>query len=430
MTAAPQPGAPAQVGQGGGIAVRRAHRDDVAALTRIEAAVFAADRLSARSFRDFIESRTASLLVAARGDEVLGYALVLTRAGTAVARLYSIAVGPAAAGTGVGRHLLAAAEDDARGRGALFLRLEVRPDNVAAIGLYRSSGYVEFGRHLDYYADHSAALRLEKPLVGHHPPAGRDVPYYGQTTEFTCGPSAMLMAIAALDPAAAPADRAAELTLWREATTIFMTSGHGGCDPVGMAVALRRRDLAASVWLSQPPPLFLDGVRSAEKQTVMRLVQETFAAEAERLGVPVHPRALARDDLAAALDGGMCAIVLISPWRMYHERCPHWILVYGHDERTVFAHDPWVDPDDHDGALAKAHLAIPWKEFEAMSVYGRSRLRAAVLVARKGDPTSGRPARAPSARASRAATKSAKSSSKHARSRSLRKAAAKTGDLP
>jgi len=371
------------------VTVRRADRDDVVALTRIEAAVFDADRLSARSFREFVEARSASLIVAARAGVVAGYALVLYRAGTAVARLYSIAVDPAAAGAGVGRRLLAAAEDDAHARGALFLRLEVRPDNAAAIGLYRSSGYVEFGRHLDYYADHSAALRLEKSLVGHHPPVGRDIPYYGQTTDFTCGPSAMLMAIAALDPAAAPADRAAELTLWREATTIFMTSGHGGCDPVGMAVALRRRGLWAAVWLSQPPPLFLEGVRSPEKQTVMRLVQETFAVEAARLGVPIHPRALARDDLVAALDAGMCAIVLISPWRMYHERCPHWILVYGHDAHAVFAHDPWVDPDDHDGALAKAHLAIPWKEFDAMSVYGRSRLRAAVLVARRDAPMTG-----------------------------------------
>ena len=31
-----------------------------------------------------------------------------------------------------------------------------------------------------------------------------------------------------------------ELTLWREATTIFSNAGPGGCDPYGMAVTLRR----------------------------------------------------------------------------------------------------------------------------------------------------------------------------------------------
>ena len=32
-------------------------------------------------------------------------------------------------------------------------------------------------------------------------------------------------------------DRTLELRVWREATTIFMTSGHGGCGPDGLALA-------------------------------------------------------------------------------------------------------------------------------------------------------------------------------------------------
>jgi ribosomal protein S18 acetylase RimI-like enzyme len=365
--------------------IRRARRDDIPALSRIEDAAFAVDRISPRSFREFVEKRSARLLVAERDGLVVGYALVLYRAGTAVARLYSLAVDPALGGSGIGRCLVEAAAEDARGRGALFLRLEVRPDNAAAIRLYERLGFRAFGRYLDYYEDHSAALRLEKSLVGKHMPAGREVTYYAQTTEFTCGPAAMAMAMRALDPATA-LGRPLELTLWREATTIFMTSGHGGCEPVGMAVALRKRGFRTSVWVNQPPPFFLDGVRTADKREVMLIVQETFAAEATALGVPIHDRPLARDDLVAAIDGGYCAIVLISPWRMYHERYPHWILLYGYDARTVFAHDPWIEPDEHETAIAKAHLAIPWSEFEAMSAYGRSRLRAAVLVG-KGDLT-------------------------------------------
>jgi len=31
--------------------------------------------------------------------------------------------------------------------------------------------------------------------------------------------------------------REEEINLWREATTIFMTSGHGGCHPIGLALA-------------------------------------------------------------------------------------------------------------------------------------------------------------------------------------------------
>lgn len=366
-----------------GVTIRRACKDDLPRLAALEESVFAGDRLSPRSFRDMVERRSASMLAAERDGLVVGYALVLYRTGTSIARLYSIAVDPGAARGGIGRRLLAAVEDDARARGALFLRLEVRQDNRPAIALYKSAGYQEFDRLADYYADHETALRLEKSLIAHHRPVARDAPYYAQTTEFTCGPAAMAMAMAALEPGLVPT-RALELTLWREATTIFMTSGHGGCDPVGMAVALKRRGFSTGVWLNQRPPLFLDGVRTADKRTVMTIVQETFRAEAEALGVPIAERALTRDELVAALESGACAIVLISAWRMYHERYPHWILVYGHDERTVFAHDPFIDPDRHEAAIAKAHIAIPWPEFDAMSAYGRSRLRAAVLVG-KGD---------------------------------------------
>jgi len=362
-----------------GLVLRPATRLDVAALARLEAAVFEADRISGRSFREFVDGRSSAVIAAEDGGRIVGYALVLFRAGTAVARLYSLAVDARERGRGVGERLLDAAEAVARDREALFLRLEVRADNAAAAALYAKAGYRTFGRHLDYYEDHTDALRLEKPLLGHAPAAGRAVPYFAQTTDFTCGAAAMAMAMAALDPAVL-LSRQLEFALWREATTIFMTSGHGGCDPVGMAVALARRGFRASVWTSVPPPFFLDGVRTPAKREVMEIVQAGFAADAAALGVPLHPRPLFRDDIVAAIDGGMCLIVLISGWRMYHERAPHWVLVYGHDTHAVFVHDPWIDPDGQDAAIAKAHLAVPWPEFEAMTAYGRSRLRAAVLV--------------------------------------------------
>ena len=60
------------------------------------------------------------------------------------------------------------------------------------------------------------------------------VPMLTQTTEFTCGPASLLMALDYFDcPKCDPA--AEELEIWREATTIYMTSGHGGCGPYGLS---------------------------------------------------------------------------------------------------------------------------------------------------------------------------------------------------
>ena len=144
--------------------IRRARPGDLSAIAALETATFALDRLSRRSLRYFIASPTASLLLAESGGAVDAYALTAFRRGSDVARLYSIAVLSAASGRGLGRALLAASESDAAGRGATWMRLEVRPDNAAAIRLYQAMGYRQFGSIADYYEDDSLALRFEKRL--------------------------------------------------------------------------------------------------------------------------------------------------------------------------------------------------------------------------------------------------------------------------
>jgi ribosomal protein S18 acetylase RimI-like enzyme len=144
--------------------IRPARASDVAALSAIEEAVFDGDRISTKSFRRLIESRSASVLAAASGRAVDGYCIVLFRAGSKNARLYSIAVRPESGQAGLGRALLGAAEREAALRGAEALRLEVREDNLRARELYARNTYRGIGRTTGYYADGAAALRLEKAL--------------------------------------------------------------------------------------------------------------------------------------------------------------------------------------------------------------------------------------------------------------------------
>ena len=318
-------------------------------------------------------------LVAEIDGAVAGYALVLLRRGTSLARLYSIAVDPDRTGRRLGAALLAAAERAAIDRDALFLRLEVRSDNAAAIALYRRAGYRAFGRYLDYYEDHAEALRFEKSLAPLLPTRDCAVPYYGQSTDFTCGATALMMAMAALDPAIALGPQL-EFRLWRESTTVFMTSGHGGCDPYGLALAAHRRGFKARVFVSDDSALFLDGVRSEMKKQVMRLVQEDFRALVAETDIEVQHRPLVLEELTAAIDRGEIPLVLISHYRMYSEKTPHWLVVHGHDARFIYAHDSWIDEAAMDTASAKANMPIPRAEFERMARYGRANLRAAVII--------------------------------------------------
>ena len=152
--------APAPVG------IRAASAADLDAIDRLETAVFTGDRMSRRSLRRLLRRPSAVTLVAVAGRHIVGYAMLLFRRGSRVARLHSIARVPDASGRGIGEVLLAAAERNAAERRAVEMRLEVRPDNDRARALYERSGYAVFGRTADYYEDHSDALRMRKSLSG------------------------------------------------------------------------------------------------------------------------------------------------------------------------------------------------------------------------------------------------------------------------
>lgn len=369
--------APPQAGTGD-ITIRAAGAQDLNNLLELENAVFAGDRISRRSFRRFLESPGSRVVVADGPSGIAGYALLLVRQGTALARLYSLAVGPAARGRGVGLMLLKAGEAAAFDADRIVLRLEVRADNDRANGLYRQNGYRPIGKVEDYYEDGCAALRMEKLLHGPDLGTGQ-APYYSQTTEFTCGPACALMALRHFDRSL-PAEPLEELTLWREATTIYLASGHGGCGPFGLANALARRGLGVEVRLVPDEPLFLNSVRNPEKRKVLALVQEGYRAEAEALGVGRSDAPYDALSLAGEVSAGALAIVLISGYRMFGQKVPHWVLVHDADDRHLIIHDPWLEHERHESPADAANLPIPFAEFDRMARWGRSGVRAQILV--------------------------------------------------
>jgi ribosomal protein S18 acetylase RimI-like enzyme len=367
-----------------GVALRPAQASDLAALVALENHVFATDRLSPRSFRRFLASPAARVTVAEHAGKLAGYALVLFRPGSVIARLYSIAVTPEAAGRGVAKALLADAEQAAVARHCHVLRLEVHEENAPAARLYRRAGYRTIERLPRYYADGGTALRLQKRLSTASAASVPAPPYFHQTTDFTCGPACMMMALAWAGHSVR-AEPACEFRLWREASTFFAASGPGGCDPFGLAVALRRRDLRPEVFVSRPGPYFLDGVRSEQKRRVMRIGQAGFRREADELGIPVHLTPLGESALMQALSSGASAIVLVTGYRMLRRRVPHWVFAWGQAHGSILIHDPAAEMDEGGEVRSPETFAIPAPAFARLSRYGADHLRAAVVI-RKGPP--------------------------------------------
>ena len=359
--------------------IRPATTGDIKALVALEQRCFDTDRLSARQFRYLLTRGHASTLVDEGEGVIRGYVLVLFRRGTSLARLYSIAVDERARGLGVGARLLAAAEARARDEGCVHMRAEIRVDNKASQALFSASGYRYFGVYEDYYEDHSNAVRVEKRLVTREDYRGVRVPYYEQTLDFTCGGAALMMAMRALDPGFV-IDRRTEIRLWREATTVFMTSGHGGCGPYGLALAAHHRGFDVTVYASHESGLFVDSVRSEEKKTVIRLVEEDFLDEIEREAIPLHFERLTVNTLDDAVHAGRVPVVLISSYRMYQEKFPHWVVVTGADESFFYVHDPFVDREKGKTDTDCVDIPIAKAEFERMARYGKAAQQAAVII--------------------------------------------------
>jgi hypothetical protein len=159
-----------------------------------------------------------------------------------------------------------------------------------------------------------------------------------------------------------------------------MTSGHGGCGPFGLALAARRRGFEVEVYINEPGVPLVDSVRSPEKKEVMRLVHEDMQEEVQRLGIPVHYESLGLGALAERFDAGAVPMVLISSYRIYQEKFPHWVVVTGLDKHFVYVHDPFVDYERGEVPLDSMNMPIQREEFGRMSRYGRAGLQAVVLV--------------------------------------------------
>ncbi|OAI02979.1 ribosomal-protein-alanine acetyltransferase [Methylomonas methanica] len=361
------------------LAVRPAQSADLEGLVALENASFATDKLSRRSFRHWLSSDHRALLLAEWAGLVAGYILIIYHPGTRLARIYSLAVAPQLRGNGIAKTLMLAGEQAARDDGRLYLRLEVSVDNTSAIRLYEAMGFQKFGLYRDYYQDHKDALRYQKRIRRYRDtPQHRSVHWLRQTTPFTCGPAALMMAMHALNKSYLPS-REQEIELWREATTIFMTSGHGGCHPIGLALAAKRRQFSVEVWINQTGPLFIDSVRSEDKKQIVELVDTCFKREAAEQGVAIHYANVTQNDLIAAFEAGAIPLILISTFSMDRKKAPHWVVMSGFDKDCLYMHDS--DPDDgRQSELDCQFIPIAREDFERMSCFGKSRLRTAVIV--------------------------------------------------
>ena len=139
--------------------LRRATRDDLPALMRIEGTSFGRHAWERDQFLDYLaEPETSVFLVAVTVGGVAGYIIGFYEHNRA--EVDSVAVKPSYRGQGVAAALLARLMTLLRRRGFATLKLTVRLDNTAAIALYRKLGFSRERRINRHYEDGAPAWRM------------------------------------------------------------------------------------------------------------------------------------------------------------------------------------------------------------------------------------------------------------------------------
>lgn len=211
------------------------------------------------------------------------------------------------------------------------------------------------------------------------PAKPKRLPYYNQSTGFTCGAASLLMAMKSLDKAA-PFDRIHELQVWREANTVFMGKGHAGSSPYGIALAAWRRGFHAEIWLSHPGPILAYYQSNPDWLKAGRLVQEADARTVRDLGMPITRRKWGVADLAEARGAGAIPIVLVTTKAFHGDHGPHWVVFADSDAEQVYINDPWISREKGQTAKSQTGRAASHQVFMNMAKCGPREERAVVLI--------------------------------------------------
>ncbi len=142
---------------------------DAARCAELEAKLFEGDDpWPERAFIAELKAKHIHYVAARDGDLLVGYAGIarLGRSKPYEYEIHTIGVDPAYQGQGIGRRLVAELLEIASG-GAVYL--EVRTDNVPAIKLYESFGFVNVGLRKRYYRASGADAYTMKRLPQRNP---------------------------------------------------------------------------------------------------------------------------------------------------------------------------------------------------------------------------------------------------------------------
>lgn len=361
----------------------------------------AADRLALWTIeRDHWSPRTVTVTDAS--GTVLATALTAGRPHTAYRKIVDLFVSTAA-----GEHAAAAAQaaleaarhdrvatDDAAQPEPIVIRFEEHPAQAPLTAVVRSAleavGFTHDADPLPSVPSTRPAdpayTRSWSLWLGAAPTHA--VPYYGQTTDVTCGAVTSLMMFEEHNLGDfgdnGTDNHTVELDFWRRATNM------PACEPVGLAVTTAEEMLTRTgdaarkprVILSAEGPVLLEWYTDFYERKLRVQLQEESLRTAETLGLEVERRWASTEEIRDLVAAGNDVFLLIALEPLIQDAAPHWVLAHDVIGDSIVISDPWVEQEHGESWVDTSALPIPLAGIDLITRWGDPAYRGIIVVPR------------------------------------------------
>lgn len=234
-------------------------------------------------------------------------------------------------------------------------------------------------------AEHTRSWSL---WLGSEP--SRSVPYYGQTTDVTCGAVTALMMFEGrgTEQFGTDGDRnqSREIEFWRSATNF------PACEPVALAVSTAREltataasEVTPSVVLSAPDLVLLEWFETdADELRLRTQLQRESLRTAAALGIEIDRRWISVDEIRDLILSGNDVYLLIALAPLIGDPAPHWILAHDVIGDSIIVSDPWVEQPRGESWVDTSNLPITAEGIDLITRWGDPEYRGVIVVPHTG----------------------------------------------
>ncbi len=164
-----------------------------------------------------------------------------------------------------------------------------------------------------------------------------NIPFYAQSTSFTCDPACLMMALKYFNPNVRLSQEL-EFDIWRESYGI----GVPGCMPQGLAYSALIRKLNATIICRRSTVNKTSGkIAKGENKRIAESTSKELFKKAASKGMELINKETDVEDIEVALGKGQIPLIMVNMKLLHNIDSPHWIVATGFDNNHVWINDPY-----------------------------------------------------------------------------------------